>query len=54
MEDVLILYQATLLVLKNFLLAVIFAVFGLTYIYFVEKKDKHKKKVYLGVTRKDQ
>ena len=43
MEDVLIIYQAILLVLKNFLPAAILVVFGLVYIYFVEKRDKHKK-----------
>ncbi len=56
MEDVLIIYQATLLVIKNFLPAAILVVFGLTYIYFAEKVDKHKKrkKVYLAANRKDQ
>ncbi|HHX68077.1 MAG TPA: hypothetical protein GX708_08525 [Gallicola sp.] len=44
MDDILIIYQATLLVLKNFLPAVIFAVFGLAYIYLDEKRDKHKKR----------
>lgn len=42
-EDVLIIYQATLLVLKNFLPAAIFVVFGLAYIYLDEKRDKYKK-----------
>lgn len=43
MEDVLIIYQAVLLILKNFLPAAIFVIFGLAYIYFAEKRDKHKK-----------
>lgn len=46
MDEILIVYQATLLVLKNFLPAVIFIVFGLAYIYLDEKKDKHKKRPF--------
>ncbi len=54
MDDILIIYQATLLVLKNFLPVVIFVVFGLAYIYFAEKRDKHKKrKRSIAVTRKN-
>ena len=47
-EDVLIIYQATLLVLRNFLPAAIFVVFGLAYIYFTEKRAKHKKRKRLN------
>ena len=51
MDDVLIIYQATLLVIKNFLPAAIFVVFGLAYIYFTEKRDKHKKKKKVELVR---
>ena len=52
MDNILIIYRAILLVLKNFLPAVIFAVFGLAYIYLDEKMDKHKKRP-IAATRKD-
>jgi len=53
-DDMLIVYQATLLVLKNFLPAVIFIVFGLAYIYLDEKKDKHKKRPFRRQSEKVQ
>ena len=46
MEDISIIYQATLLVLKNFLPAVIFVVFGLACIYLDEKRGNHKKRPF--------
>lgn len=43
MNDLIIVFKAILIVLKNFFLAAIFLIFGLTYIYLDEKRDKHKK-----------
>lgn len=52
MDDILIVYRATLLVLKKFLPAFLFTVIGLAYIYLDEKRDKHKKRPFRRQTEK--